>query len=278
MRELFQRDRPEVVFHAAAYKHVPLVEANPDQAFASNVLGTLFMCEAAVASGTERVVVISTDKAVNPSSVMGLTKRVAELIATSVGQSHPSTTFSVVRFGNVLGSRGSVVPTFLRQIDAGGPITITHPEARRFFMTLSEAASLVLLSSVLGSPGGVFVLDMGRDVRIVDLAARLARLRGLRLGRDIAVVHRGLRPGEKLREELFDPAHEALAPTSHPAVRRVIASQSVDAARLLAGVRDLDALRRAGRLDAADYASRLRGLIDSATSGQDEVQVAELVP
>jgi len=278
MRELFERERPQVVFHAAAYKHVPLVEANPDQAFVSNVLGTLFICEAAVATGAERVVVISTDKAVNPSSFMGLTKRVAELIATAVGQADPSqTSFNVVRFGNVLGSRGSVVPTFLRQIEGGGPITITHPEARRFFMTLSEAASLVVQSAALGEPGGVFVLEMGPDVRIADLAERLVRLRGLRLGHDVSVVHTGLRPGEKLREELIS-GDEMLLPTSHPAVRRVASERGVDAARLTAGVRELDEQRRAGGLRAADYPARLRDLVAAVISRQDEVQVAEFVP
>jgi len=268
MRELFARERPQVVFHAAAYKHVPLVEANPDQAFVSNVLGTLVICEAALAAGAERVVIISTDKAVNPSSFMGLTKRVAELVATGVGELAPvdGTSFSVVRFGNVLGSRGSVVPTFVRQIDAGGPITITDPEMRRFFMTLSEAASLVLLSSVLGTPGGVFVLEMGEDVRIVDIAERVVRLKGLRPGRDITIQTVGLRPGEKLREELCS-ADETLVPTAHPAVRRVESRLTLDAAVLLAGVRDLDAERRADALEPGDYGSRLRGLIDAALHG-----------
>ena len=276
MRELFERERPHVVFHAAAYKHVPLVEANPDQAFVSNVLGTLFICEAASAVGTDRVVVISTDKAVNPSSFMGLTKRVAELIATAVGQG-AETSFSVVRFGNVLGSRGSVVPTLLRQIDGGGPITITHPEVRRFFMTLSEAASLVVQSAALGSPGGVFVLDMGPDVLITELAERLMRLKGLRPGHDIAVVHTGLRPGEKLREELV-AADERLLPTAHPAVCRVAVARGVDAARLIGGVRELDEQRRAGVLRAPDYPPRLRELVDSTLAAENQVQVAEFVP
>jgi len=231
-----------------------------------------------VAAGAERVVVISTDKAVNPSSFMGLTKHVAELIATAVGQAKASqTSFNVVRFGNGLGSRGSVVPTFLRQIEGGGPITITHPEARRFFMTLSEAASLVVQSAALGEPGGVFVLEMGPDVRITDLAERLVRLRGLRLGRDVSVVHTGLRPGEKLREELVS-GDEMLLPTSHPAVRRVASERGVDAARLTAGVRELDEQRRAGGLRAADYPARLRDLVAAVISRQDEVQVAEFVP
>jgi FlaA1/EpsC-like NDP-sugar epimerase len=264
MRELFEREQPHVVFHAAAYKHVPLLEANPDQGFLSNVLGTLCVCEAAVAAGVGRVVVISTDKAVNPSSFMGLTKRVAELIAASVAQRSPAgPTISVVRFGNVLGSRGSVVPTMLRQIDAGGPITLTHPEMRRFFMTLSEAASLVLLSSALEEPGGAFVLDMGDEVLIADLAQRLVRLKGLRLGRDIGIAHIGLRPGEKLREELFSE-DERLVPTEHHSVRRVEPRYELDGAALLAGVQQLEADRRASLLAAEDYAPRLRALIDGA--------------
>src|SRR5439155_14618252 len=203
MRELFLREQPDVVFHAAAYKHVPLVEANPDQGFVTNVIGTLNVCEAAVAANAERVVVISTDKAVNPTSFMGLTKRVAELMVTALGETaEPTTVLSAVRFGNVLGSRGSVVPTLLRQIEAGGPLTITHPDAQRFFMTVSEAASLVLLSAAYGTPGGLFVLDMGDEVRIEQLAERLVRLKGLRPGRDVSIQYIGLRPGEKLREEL----------------------------------------------------------------------------
>jgi FlaA1/EpsC-like NDP-sugar epimerase len=277
MRELFLNERPDVVFHAAAYKHVPLVEANPDQGFSTNVLGTLAVCEAAVAAQAERVVVISTDKAVNPSSFMGLTKRVAELMVIALSQtSESSTLISAVRFGNVLGSRGSVIPTLLRQIDAGGPITITHPEAQRFFMTVSEAASLVLLSAAYGSPGGVFVLDMGDEVRIEQLAARLVRLKGLRPGRDVAIQYIGLRPGEKLREELHS-ADERLLPTERPAVWRVEPNTSVDPSALLSGIRALDARRRSGKLEPADYPTLLRDLIAQSTA-QNEVHVAKLVP
>jgi FlaA1/EpsC-like NDP-sugar epimerase len=280
MRDVFEREQPQVVFHAAAYKHVPLVEANPDQGFLSNVLGTLIVCEAALAVGAERVVVISTDKAVNPTSFMGLTKRVAELIVAALSQrSSGPTAFSAVRFGNVLGSRGSVVPLLLRQIELGGPITITDPEARRFFMTVSEAARLVLLSATHGSAGGVFVLDMGDDVRIEELAQRLARLKGVRLGRDVAVQHIGLRPGEKLREELHSQ-DERLMPTDHPAVRRVEPAYSVRPS-VLDEVRSLDAERRAGRIAAHDLPSRLRSLVDRAVvplGSEDQVQVAELVP
>jgi FlaA1/EpsC-like NDP-sugar epimerase len=278
MRELFERERPHVVFHAAAYKHVPLVEANPDQGFLTNVIGTLEVCEAALATSAERVVVISTDKAVNPSSFMGLTKRVAELVVAAVSQREPSTTvFSAVRFGNVLGSRGSVVPVLMRQIERGGPVTITDPDARRFFMTVSEAASLVLLSAADDTAGGVFVLDMGDDVRIEDLAQRLARLKGMRLGRDIIVEHIGLRPGEKLREELVS-ADERLIATRHAAVRRVEPTYRVIGSSVLERVRALDARRRAGELSASDYPRELRALIDGAVRSDDQVQVAELVP
>jgi FlaA1/EpsC-like NDP-sugar epimerase len=264
MRELFLRERPQVVFHAAAYKHVPLVEANPDQGFVNNVLGTLAVCEAAVEVGAERVVVISTDKAVNPSSFMGLTKRVAELMVVAIGQTaRDRTVLSAVRFGNVLGSRGSVVPTLLRQIEAGGPVTITHPDAQRFFMTISEAASLVLLSAAYGDAGGLFVLDMGAEVRIEQLAERLVRLKGLRRGRDVAFEYIGLRPGEKLREELHT-ADERLIPTDRPAVWQVDSDYAVDGAALLDGVRQLDTRRRAGELEVADYPSLLRSLIDAA--------------
>ena len=266
MRELFLRERPDVIFHAAAYKHVPLVEANPDQGFVTNVLGTLNVCEAAITAEVESVVVISTDKAVNPSSFMGLTKRVAELMVVAVSQQTAArTTISAVRFGNVLGSRGSLVPTLLRQIDAGGPITITHPDAQRYFMTVAEAASLVLLSAAYGAPGGLFVLDMGAEVRIERLAERLVRLRGLRPGRDVSVRYIGLRPGEKLREELHS-ADERLVPTAHEAVWRISSEYVVDGDALLSGVRALDEQRLAGALESADYPALLRDLITRATS------------
>lgn len=267
IRELFLRERPQVVFHAAAYKHVPLVEANPEGGFVTNVLGTLAVCEAAVAAGAERVVVISTDKAVNPSSFMGLTKRVAELTAVAVSETagaEASTGLSAVRFGNVLGSRGSVVPTLVRQIDAGGPITITHPDAKRFFMTISEAASLVLLSAAFGGSGGLFVLDMGDEVRIQELAERLVRLKGLRPGRDIAFSYTGLRPGEKLREELHG-SDEHLVATDRQAVWYVEPTYHVDASTLFDGVREINARRLAGAVDSAEYPDLLRALIARAT-------------
>jgi FlaA1/EpsC-like NDP-sugar epimerase len=264
IRELFERERPDVVFHAAAYKHVPLVEANPDQGFVANVLGTMSVCEAALAVQAEHVVVISTDKAVNPSSFMGLTKRVAELIVVALSRTSPSeTVLSAVRFGNVLGSRGSVVPTLLRQIEAGGPITITHPDVQRFFMTISEAASLVLLSAAFGTAGGLFVLDMGDEVRIEQLAERLVRLKGLRPGRDVSIEYIGLRPGEKLREELH-AEDERLVATERAGVWLVESTYDVDSTQLLEAVRDIEARRRRGELEPADYPVLLRSIIDRA--------------
>ena len=216
---VFDRHRPQVVFHAAAYKHVPLMEEYPEEAVTVNVLGTFIVSRAAHRHGVERFVLVSTDKAVKPHNVMGATKRLAELIvkATSV---HSDTVFCAVRFGNVLGSRGSVVPIFARQIDRGGPITITDPDVMRYFMTIPEAASLVIQAGAFAKSGEVFVLDMGEQVRIVDLAEKMVRLRGLRIGSDIGVVYTGLRPGEKLTEVLTAET-EAVHRTSHPKVMRV---------------------------------------------------------
>ncbi len=263
VEQLFQDARPEVVFHAAAYKHVPLVESNPGEGFHTNVLGTLVVCRAAVQVGAERVVVISTDKAVNPTSFMGLTKRVAELIVAAIGSTSPNTVISAVRFGNVLGSRGSLVPTLLRQIESGGPVTITDRDARRYFMTIPEAASLVIRSAAFADPGAIFVLEMGEDLRILDLAERLVRLKGLRPGRDVPFVYIGLRPGEKLREELAGDM-EDLAPTDHPYVRRVVASYAVDGPRVLDQIRVLAERRRSRGFGADGYPIALRSLIADA--------------
>lgn len=199
---VFRDCRPEIVFHAAAHKHVPLMEENPAEAITNNVLGTRNLLNAAIATNVERFVMISSDKAVNPTSIMGASKRAAELLVHEAAR-RSRKPFVAVRFGNVLGSRGSVVLTFKKQIAAGGPITITDPEMQRFFMTIPEAVQLVLQSSVLGNGGEVFLLDMGEPVRIVDLARDLIRLSGLQEGRDIDIVFTGLRPGEKLYEELF---------------------------------------------------------------------------
>jgi FlaA1/EpsC-like NDP-sugar epimerase len=202
IHRLFREIRPHVVFHAAAHKHVPLMEENPAEAITNNVLGTRNLLDAAQAVGVERFVMISTDKAVNPTSIMGASKRSAELLVHEAA-SRTKQPYVAVRFGNVLGSRGSVVLTFRKQIAAGGPITVTHPDVKRYFMTIPEAVQLVLQAGVLGTGGEVFLLDMGEPVRIVDLARDMLRLSGLEEGRDIDIVFTGMRPGEKLFEELF---------------------------------------------------------------------------
>lgn len=202
MLGIFTELRPNIVFHAAAHKHVPLMEENPAEAITNNVLGTRNVIAASLAAGVERFVMISTDKAVNPTSIMGASKRVAELIVheAAIRSNHA---YLAVRFGNVLGSRGSVVLTFKQQIAAGGPVTITHPDMKRYFMTIPEAVQLVLQGAALSKGGEVFMLDMGEPVKIVDLAHDLISLSGLQVGRDIDIVFTGLRPGEKLFEEMF---------------------------------------------------------------------------
>jgi len=218
LRQVFEQHRPYAVFHAAAHKHVPLMEENVAEAVTNNVLGTKNIAEVCAEFAVDHLVMISTDKAVRPTNVMGATKRVAEQIVQDVAETHERN-FMVVRFGNVLGSRGSVVPTFLRQIRAGGPVTVTHPEMRRYFMTIPEAVQLVLQAGAIGKGGEVFVLDMGEPVKVVDLATDLIRLSGLEVGSDIELRFTGIRPGEKLYEELFFHSEHAI-PTDHPKVLR----------------------------------------------------------
>lgn len=213
MRELFQQIQPQVVFHAAAHKHVPLTEKNVGEAVHNNVFGTKVIANLSVEFGVEEFVLVSTDKAVNPTSVMGCTKQIAERYCLALGSTQNKTKFVVTRFGNVLGSAGSVVPIFQEQIRKGGPITITDPRMTRFFMTIPEAAQLVVQASTMGKGGEIFVLDMGEQIKIVDMARDLIRLAGLK-PEDIDIEFTGIRPGEKLYEELYYNEEEAM-PTSH---------------------------------------------------------------
>lgn len=242
---VFEAHHPQVVFHAAAHKHVPLMEVNVEEAVANNVTGTRVLVETAAGSGVERLVLISTDKAVRPTSVYGATKRLAEMIVLDAAH-RSGRAFTVVRFGNVLGSRGSIIPLFKRQIAAGGPVTVTHPEMRRFFMTIPEAVHLVLQAAAMGQGGEVFVLNMGEQVRVVDLAEDLIRLSGLEPGRDVEIVFTGIRPGEKLSEALWDEGTRS-APTQHPEIFRLEDEEQVDGAALQKALDELDRLGRVGK-------------------------------
>ncbi len=215
---LFFRLRPHLIFHAAAYKHVPLMELHASEAVYNNVGGTLSVARAAGEFGAEKFINVSTDKAVNPANVMGATKRLSEMIVRSAANEYPETLYVSVRFGNVLGSRGSVVPTFRRQIEAGGPITVTHPEMTRYFMIIPEAVSLILQTGAMTEDYGIYILEMGRPVRIMDLAHKMIEVMG---AKDVKIMYTGLRPGEKLHETLFEES-ERRAPTDHPMVFRLI--------------------------------------------------------
>jgi len=215
--EVMARSAPQIVFHAAAFKHVPMMEANAVEAFKNNVLGTRNVAEKAARLEAERFVLISTDKAVNPVSIMGGTKRLAEMALAEIPA---STRFVSVRFGNVLGSDGSVVPLFKKQIAEGGPVTVTHPEVSRYFMTISEAVHLVLQAASMGKGGEVFLLDMGEPIKVVDLARNLIELSGFKPDEEIEIVYSGLRPGEKLHEELYLRGEEWEG-TSHERIMRL---------------------------------------------------------
>jgi FlaA1/EpsC-like NDP-sugar epimerase len=272
MLETMQRFKPSVVFHAAAYKHVPLMEANPLEAVRNNAIATRITAETAAASNVERFVLVSTDKAVNPKTVMGASKAMAEWIVEAAAHRHTGTRFASVRFGNVLASSGSVVPIFRSQIERGGPVTVTHPEMTRYFMTIPEAVQLVIRAGDIGAGRGeVFVLDMGEPVRIVDLAHNMIRLAGYEPEAEIAVEFTKPRPGEKLHEELFG-AGEEQRPTAAKRIRRAVRETPLDPDWVESTLNSLEHLVMAG--DEANLAERVVELItapggDAAAVGRE---------
>jgi len=245
MEALIANERPDIIFHAAAYKQVPLMEAHPQEAVRVNVGGTRILCELAERCGVERFVLISTDKAVWPTGVMGLSKRIGELLILALDSSS-ATHFTAVRFGNVLGSQGSVVPAFAYQIARGGPVTVTDERMTRYFMTPMEAVSLILQAARLTRGGDIFLLDMGQEIRIVDLAKHMIRLKGLRVGKDIEIVYTGVRPGEKLQEEFVHEEFEEQEPTSHPSISRLRTRKRPPLPELLAQIDHLEQVARHG--------------------------------
>lgn len=241
---IIRQYHPQVIFHAAAHKHVPLMEMNVEDAVTNNIMGTRNVVNAALENDVERLVMISTDKAIRPRNVMGATKRIAEMLVLDAAN-RSGRSFSVVRFGNVLGSRGSVVPRFKRQIALGGPITITHPDMKRYFMTIPEAVILVLQASSMGSGGDTFVLNMGQQVRILDLAEDLIRLSGLEPYKDVDIVYTGIRPGEKLSEDLWEEG-TPYQPTEHPEIFRLEARDELSGENLCRFVDEVIRLAREG--------------------------------
>ena len=268
---IFERVRPDVVYHAAALKHVPLMEEHPGEAFRVNVLGTLNVIRAARTYQAVRFVLISTDKAVRPSSIMGATKRIAELLVLAFAQHSELTDYVAVRFGNVMGSRGSVVPLFMSQIERGGPVTVVHRDMMRYFISIPEAVSLVIQAGSFAGQGSIYMLDMGEEINILELAERMIRLRGLRPGEDIQVVFTGPRPGEKLREELVAD-FEKVTPTDHPKVRRLTASVGVSEDEVLRLIADL----AAGMWEDADELRRRIHLVARRFSLDDRVTPAAI--
>jgi FlaA1/EpsC-like NDP-sugar epimerase len=216
IEKIFKELKPDIVYHAAAYKHVPMMENNPYEAIKTNVRGTRLLANLSVKYNVQKFIMISTDKAVNPTNIMGASKRIAEMYTQALNKKS-KTKFITTRFGNVLGSNGSVIPRFKKQIEEGGPVTVTHPEITRYFMTIPEACQLVLEASAFGNGGEIFIFDMGKSVKIVDLAKKMIKLSGLKLGVDIEIKYTGLRPGEKLYEELLNDKENTL-PTHHPQI------------------------------------------------------------
>ncbi len=260
INQLFASYQPQVVFHTAAHKHVPLMQANIEEAISNNVLGTRVLVEAAINNRVDKLVMISTDKAICPTSVYGATKRLGEMLVLDAAK-RSGKSFSVVRFGNVLGSRGSVLLRFKRQIDDGGPVTVTHPDMERYFMTIPEAVHLVLQASAMGESGEVFVLNMGEQIKILDLAQDLIRLSGLEPGKDIEIVFTGIRPGEKLREALWDEGADYVA-TIHPDILRLNENEVLNGGDLETAVNALIELGEKG--DPDQIVSMLNAIVPGA--------------
>jgi len=277
MRDVFDKYRPQMVFHATAYKHVPMMEAYPEEAIHCNVLGTKNLADMAVDFGVEKFVMVSTDKAVNPTNVMGATKRLAEMYVQSldhhlsfINKKYP-TRFITTRFGNVLGSNGSVIPLFRKQIMEGGPLTVTHEDIVRYFMTIPEACQLVLEAGVMGQGGEIFVFDMGEPVKIVDLAKKMIQLSGKRVGEDVKIEFTGLRPGEKLFEELLNN-FEMVKPTYHPKIK-IAQVQTTDYSRLSKDLGMLDEFIDSG--DEMELVKQLKLIIPEFISNYSRFEVLD---
>lgn len=279
MRALFETFKPEVVFHAAAYKHVPIIENNPSEGIMTNVHGTKVLADLSVEYGVEKFVMVSTDKAVNPTNVMGASKRIAEIYCQSLNKNPKNadgprpTQFITTRFGNVLGSNGSVIPRFKKQIDEGGPITVTHPDITRFFMTIHEACQLVLEAGAIGKGGEIYLFDMGDRVKIVDLAKKMVQLSGLQEGKDIEIAFTGLRPGEKLYEELLNDSENTL-PTHHPKIMIGKVSE-YDFDTISGDIDELIALR--SRHDNLSLVKKMKAIVPEFKSHNSEYSVLDAV-
>ncbi|CAG0901980.1 unnamed protein product, partial [Cyprideis torosa] len=269
MQEVFEKYRPDIVFHAAAYKHVPLMEQNPEEAFRTNVLGTQIVADLSLRFEVEKFVFVSTDKAVNPTSVMGASKRLAEMYV-SCCHNNQKTRFITTRFGNVLGSNGSVVPLFTKQIQEGGPITVTHKEITRFFMTIPEACQLVLEAGVMGAGGEIFIFDMGESVKIYDLAKKMIRLSGLRYPEDIDIDIIGLRPGEKIYEELLADGEQTLE-TYHEKIR-LAKSRQLDCALVKSRITFIKEGLCAGEINNMELITHFKDLIPEYLSNNSEYE------
>jgi FlaA1/EpsC-like NDP-sugar epimerase len=275
IERIFQDHYPDLVFHAAAYKHVPLMEENPHEAIRINVGGTKLMTMLSMKYGVKKFVMISTDKAVNPTNVMGVSKRICEMIVQSKAQKAGNATqFIITRFGNVLGSNGSVIPIFRRQIEEGGPVTVTHPEITRYFMTIPEACQLVLEAGFMGKGGEIFVFDMGKPMRITDLASQMIRLSGLTPGKDIKIKYTGLRPGEKLFEELLSDK-EITKPTHHPKIK-IAQTEKLDKTEMLNKIEDLlSSLYSLSKQEVVDYCRDL--VLEYKSNNRKYIEQPEII-